>query len=110
MSTESATSTPPADEPLAELPHEEFLARVRLLDWISDQIAAGAVTPADGDCILATDGRILGHGPDRGELFRRLVAAEPALGAARIVASWYWPHDLLPETVPCPDSDSTSGP
>jgi hypothetical protein len=83
---------PPAPE--AEFdwpPYPEFgtdadaLARMKLFDWILAQLAEGKVRAEPGDHILATDGRILGVGPDSDELFRRVIEAEPALRHARIV-------------------------
>jgi hypothetical protein len=65
---------------------EDSLARIRLLDWICQQIWEGKVEVKVGDYVLATDGRILGVGPDATELHDRVVAAEPALQNARLVA------------------------
>jgi hypothetical protein len=64
---------------------EDVLTRMKLLDWVGTQIGV-TIHPTVGDYVLATDGRILGFGPDGDELDRQLVAAEPALRNARVVA------------------------
>ena len=72
---------------------EDVLARMDLLDWICAQIGV-TIHPQVGDHIVATDGRILGYGPDADEVFRRVLEAEPALRDARIVGydvpPWEW--------------------
>lgn len=105
MSPETAA---PAETVSDDWPPGEAEARIRLLMWLGEQIAAGAVEPQPGDWVLATDGRIIGHGPDPAEVERRAVEADPTLKGARIVASVHWPYDLLPEVIPCPDSGCTS--
>lgn len=85
MSTESATSSPTADEPPAELPPGEFQERIRLLNWAEAQVGTDGVDPEVGDYVIATDGRLLGYGPDYDDLFRRVVT-EAGLEGARLVA------------------------
>jgi hypothetical protein len=63
---------------------EDALARMQLLAWISGQIGV-TIHPKPGDHILATDGRVLGVGPDSDELFRQVIEADPALQNVRIV-------------------------
>ena len=63
---------------------EDVHARIVLLDWLCAQIGV-TVHPEVGDFVLATDGRILGFGPDLDELNRRIFAAEPELQNARVV-------------------------
>lgn len=63
---------------------EDSVARMKLLDWLCTQIGV-TIHPEVGDYVLATDGRILGFGPDDEELYRRVVEAEPALRNARLV-------------------------
>ena len=71
---------------------EDVLARMDLLDWIREQLGKG-LKAEPGDHILATDGRILGVGPDRDEILRRVVEAEPALRNARLVGYDIPPRD-----------------
>jgi hypothetical protein len=79
----------PASEGWPDYPgfgsEEDVQARIRLLDWIRDQIGV-TIHPKVGDCVLATEWRILGVGRDPEELHDRVVAAEPALRNARLVA------------------------
>lgn len=90
------SATPP-NEPQTEFPPSEgwpdypgfgsdddVHARILLLDWLRSQIGV-TVRPEPGDWVLATDGRVLGHGPDPDEVYDRVVEAEPALRNARIV-------------------------
>jgi hypothetical protein len=63
---------------------EDVIARMKLLDWLYSQIGV-TIHPEVGDYVLATDGRILGFGPDGDELERQLLAAEPGLRNARVV-------------------------
>lgn len=63
---------------------EDVRARMDLLDWLRSQIGV-TVHPRVGDYIWATDGRILGFGPDDEELERRILGAEPELRNARVV-------------------------
>jgi hypothetical protein len=84
MSAEPPPVAAPPDPFDAE--SEEVQARIRLLDWVIAQIGTDAIAPRVGDYVLATDGRILGVGPDLDELDRRVLAAEPELRTARLVA------------------------
>jgi hypothetical protein len=63
---------------------EDVIARMKLIDWLHTQIGV-AVHPQVGDYVFATDGRVLGHGPDGDALLDRLFEAEPELQKARIV-------------------------
>jgi hypothetical protein len=89
-----ATRPAPASEPAAEgwPPYPEYgtdedaLARMKLLEWIWQQVSEGQVKVEPGDHVLATDGRIVGVGRDRDEVLRRVLEAEPALRNARLVA------------------------
>lgn len=58
---------------------DDVLARMNLLDWISTQLGQNGIEPQVGDYLLATDGRILGYGPDLDELHRKIEEAEPGL-------------------------------
>ncbi|MCI0702138.1 MAG: hypothetical protein L0241_13730 [Planctomycetia bacterium] len=69
---------------------DDVQARIKLLQWISTQEIEGNV----GDYILATDGRILGVGPNIDELSEKIFAAEPELQNARIVVSRIQPMIL----------------
>jgi len=72
----------------------DVLARMQLLDWISTQIGQNGIEPEVGDYALATEGRILGYGPDIDELHQRIEAAEPGLHkTARIVMCRIPPRD-----------------
>lgn len=90
--TDNSSTTPasefPASEGWPDYPGfgsvDDVIARMHLLDWIRSQIDV-TIRPEVGDYILATDGRILGFGPDSDELFNKVVDAEPALKNARIV-------------------------
>jgi len=64
---------------------EDILARMQLLDWVSTQLGPSGIEANVGDHVLATDGRILGFGPDSDDVYRRVTEAEPALRNARIV-------------------------
>lgn len=64
---------------------DDIQIRIRLLDWIREQVANGNVQAKVGDYLLATDGRILGVGDDPEELYRRVITAEPSLHNARLV-------------------------
>ncbi len=83
---------PPESEPLWP-PYPEYgtdayaLARMRILVWIPDQLGPGKIEANPGDYVLATDGRILGVGPDEAELDLRVLAAEPELRHARLVVT-----------------------
>lgn len=92
---DSRTEFPPSDG-WPDYPgfgsREDILARMKLLDWICTQIGV-TVHPEVGDYVLATDGRILGCGPDSDELYRRVVEAEPALQNARVVEYRRPPHE-----------------
>lgn len=65
---------------------EDILARMRLLNWICEQVGNGSVEAKEGEYVLATDGRILGVGEDAEELHARVISAEPELENARLVA------------------------
>ncbi|WP_439622920.1 hypothetical protein [Gemmata sp.] len=65
---------------------EDVLARIEILEWITTQLGKNGIDPAVGDYVLATDGRILGYGPDPEEVHRRVFEAEPDLKRARLVA------------------------
>ena len=93
MPTEPAVSVPPADEPLPDLPPGEFQERIRLLNWAEDRIGTDGVDPAVGDYVIATDGRVLGYGPDYDDLYRRVVT-EAGLEGQRLVAFRVLPIDL----------------
>lgn len=80
---------------MGDWPPGEVQARIRLLMWINDQIAAGVIDPPAGDRVLATDGRILGHGPDADEVERQAMEADPSLRTARVVASKVAPADWV---------------
>lgn len=88
-----ATRPAPASEPAAEgwPPYPEYgtdedaLARMKLLEWVRQQLVEGKVQAEPGSHILATDGRILGVGKNSDELFQRVIEADPALANARIV-------------------------
>lgn len=64
---------------------EDVLARMEILEWIPTQLGKHGIAPAVGDYVLATDGRILGYGPDLEELSDRVEAAEPAMRNSRVV-------------------------
>jgi hypothetical protein len=64
---------------------DDVHARILLLDWLQSQIGV-TIHPQVGDWVLATDGRILGFGPDADELERQLWEKEPELRNARVVA------------------------
>ncbi len=64
---------------------DDAQARIRLIDWICEQLVQGNVHAKVGDYILATEGRILGVGDDPDELHERVVSAEPGLRNARLV-------------------------
>lgn len=64
---------------------EDVLARMKLLEWVRQQLAEGKGQAEPGSHILATDARILGVGKNSDELFQRVIAADPALANARIV-------------------------
>lgn len=63
---------------------DDVHARILLLDWLRSQIGV-TVHPKVGDWVLATDGRVLGFGPDPDELERQLWEKEPELRNARVV-------------------------
>jgi hypothetical protein len=99
------TANPPKD-PASEFPasegwpdypgfgsKEDVQARMKLLDWVGSQIGV-TIHPQVGDHVLATDGRILGFGPDSDEVYRRVIEAEPALRNARIVQVTVPPRDF----------------
>ncbi|MCE9561243.1 MAG: hypothetical protein K8U57_04235 [Planctomycetes bacterium] len=72
---------------------DDVQARIRLLQWIPVQLAAEGLELQVGDYVLATDGRILGFGPDFEELNRRIEAAEPEMRNARVVVIRIPPRD-----------------
>jgi hypothetical protein len=63
---------------------EDVDARI-LLSWIWEQLGSGGVKAEVGDYVLATEGRIVGVGPDLNELDHQLMATEPELRNARVV-------------------------
>lgn len=89
-------SAQPRPTPLPEEPEyrpypgygsdEDTQARIRLIEWIGEQLGEGKVEVRPGDYVLATEWRILGVGPDLEELNRRAEEAEPAIARARVVA------------------------
>lgn len=91
MPTDSAVTAPP-DDPPADLPPGEFQERIRLLNWAEAQVGTDGVHPQVGDFVLATDGRILGYGPDYDDLYRRVVA-EAGLEGSRLVGFQVPPTD-----------------
>src|SRR5580698_161404 len=64
---------------------DDVLARMKLLEWIWEQLGNGNVAAKVGEYVLATDRRILGVGEDDEELWQRIVTAEPNLANARVV-------------------------
>ena len=50
------------------------------------QLASGVVVANVGDYIFATEGRILGIGPDLEEMDRQILDAEPELPNERVAA------------------------
>ncbi|MBX9578763.1 MAG: hypothetical protein K2X87_00500 [Gemmataceae bacterium] len=88
--------TGPPDPNLPEAPelsHEEFLARVHLLNWAEAQVGTNGIDPAVGDYVIAVEGRILGYGADYYDLYRRVVT-EAGLEGSRLVAFWVPLRDL----------------
>jgi hypothetical protein len=71
---------------------EDVLARMKLIDWLHAQIGV-TVHPQVGDYVLATDGRVLGYGPDGDEVERQLLEVEPGLRNARIVQIRIAPYE-----------------
>jgi len=65
---------------------EEVQARIRLLDWLTAEIACGAVAAKVGDYVVAAEGRILGVGPDLEKLTEEIQLADPGLSQSRTVA------------------------